>query len=460
MVDLFEGIEMKKSTPSVCFNTDTMFDLQVGGAQRGRDGLWYLNGGLGPSIAGIHSFGGMYKSTLAGSLGFRVASIYQSKAIVADSEDAISRDKARMARMAGYHSITIDESPNNQVACLDCKVEYDIDGLFKFLRELGEKKLKHHKEFMITTPFIDLSTGEFVKVLAPTPVLVDSLTEMHSNDELVQVEVGIDDKKTKTVYMIDANKKTLFLRWMNKMCAEYGYACICTAHYGEQLNLDSYGPTPKQLQYLKQGYKVKGVGSKFTFLTSPQCQVVSAKVLEDDKHESWYKFGNTPPTDVNEIGVLIQRCKNNVAGSTFTYVVSQMNGLLTDVTDYHYLRTNKMYGMTGSLQSQQLVLYPEKSMGRNTIRGIAAEDPKLRRALQLTAQLYYIQNNWNAETMPFEIKMTPERLMEILASDKNTYTVDRILNSRSYWLPEEIKSEQEYLSIFDVLEFCSKVSVK
>ena len=96
MVDLFEGIEMKKSTPSVCFNTDTMFDLQVGGAQRGRDGLWYLNGGLGPSIAGIHSFGGMYKSTLAGSLGFRVASIYQSKAIVADSEDAISRDKARM----------------------------------------------------------------------------------------------------------------------------------------------------------------------------------------------------------------------------------------------------------------------------------------------------------------------------------------------------------------------------
>jgi len=457
MVDLFADMPVKVAPPSVCFNTDSMFDLQVGNALRGHDGMWYINGGWGQAIAGVHSFGGMYKSTWSGSLLLRTTSLYQTQAVIGDSEDAISRDRERLIRMSGDHPIALEETTGkNQVVCLDCKVEYDIDGLFKFLRELGENKLKHRKEMTITTPFLDPATGKRISAWQPTPIFIDSLTEMHSNDELTQIEVGIDDKKTKTVYMIDANKKTLLLRWLSKMCMEYGFIACCTAHYGAELNLDSYGPTPKQLQYMKQGYKTKGVGSKFTFLTSPQCQIVSAKVLDDDKHEAWYKYGNTSPTDINEIGVQIQRCKNNVSGSVFTYIVSQSNGLLPDISDYHYLRTNKLFGMNGNPQNHQLQLYPDKNLSRNTVRQASDEDPKLRRALQLTAQLLYVQQHWNTDTIPFEVRVEPGALLDALNSDHNKLSMDRILNSRGYWLPDEIKCDQEYMSVFDILEFVDK----
>ena len=52
------------------------------------------------------------------------------------------------------------------------------------------------------------------------------------------------------------------------------------------------------------------------------------------------------------------------------------------------------------------------------------------------------------------MKVEPQKLVDFLMSDKSPYTVDRILHSRSYWLPEELTTKEtpEYLSIMDILE--------
>lgn len=465
MFDLF-GDSQPVSTPR-CFNSDSPWDYMTGDMTQGVDGKYYINGGLSPAIIGIMARPNMYKSTIAASLMARVAAIYQQQMAIFDSEDSISRGTDRLLRMAGDHRADLQDG---QILKFDATTEYDLAMTEKKLAEIGRLKMEHKKEFTFTTPFLDTVTLKKQQVWAPTLILLDSLTEMHGGeeDEMIDSKQGLNDSKVKTVYMKDANAKTIFLRKIRRMAVEYGFIIVATAHYGKQLNLDSYGPTPKQLQWMQQDHGPKGVGSKFLFMTSPQLFVKSCKCLQDDAKECWYKLnGSTPKTDINEIIGEIQRCKNAASGTTHPYVVSQESGLLSDISDYNYLKSMKNFGLQGNNVTCQCVLTPDINLTRNTVRGICQESAEERRALQLMAQLCYIQNNWNDEsiknTFGFSMKVEPQKLMDWLKSDKNKYSIDRVLHSRGYWLPEEIektsKDLKEYMSIFDVIEAMSKASV-
>lgn len=445
--------------PAVCFNTDSCWDYITGDLRQGVDGKYYVNGGLSPAIIGIMARPNMYKSTLAASLMVRASTVYAQQMAIFDSEDSISRGTDRLIRMAGNHA---KEVVDGQILKFDATTEYDLALTEKKLQEIANLKLEHKKECTYTTPFLDPMTLKGQRVWAPTFIMLDSLTEMHGGeeDEMIDSKQGLNDSKVKTVYMKDANAKTIFLRKIRRLAVEYGFVIVATAHYGKQLNLDSYGPTPKQLQWMQQDHGPKGVGSKFLFMTSPQFFVKSCKCLQDDAKECWFKFGGaTPKTDINEVIGEIQRCKNAPSGTTHPYIVSQENGLLTDVTDFNYLKSMKNYGLTGNNVTSQCVFKPDVNLTRNTLRETCQNDPQEVRALQLAAQLCYVQNFWNDQSIidsfGFSAKVAPDQLMEFLKSDKNKYTVDRVLNSRGYWLPEEIEKEKkdlpEYLSIFDVL---------
>jgi len=442
--------------PAICYNTDSIFDFNTGEIKMGDKGKFYINGGMSPAIIGVMGRSNMYKSTFAASLLARIAAIYRQQVVIFDSEDSVGRGTGRFLRIAGDH---MKDLVQEQFLKFDATVEYDLAQTEKKLKEFGEKKKAHAKELMLTSPFIDPVTGELQKVWAPTLVSIDSLTEMHSNeeDEMLDSKQGLADSKVKTLYMKDANAKTIFLRKIRRMAIEYGFIIVTTAHYGKTLNLDSYGPTPKQLQFMDQDYGPKGVGSKFLFLTSPQFIVKSCKCLQDDAKECWYKLeGNTPALDVNEIIIQIQRCKNASSGTMHPYVVSQENGLLTEVTDYNYLKREK-FGLLGNNVTSQCMFTPKINLTRNTMRGICQTDHTEVRALQLCAQLKYIKDHYSQEamlsTLGFNANVEEGKLMDFLMSDKNKYSVDRILHSRGYWLPKELeeKDTPEYLSVMDIL---------
>lgn len=455
------GESDKQLKPAICYNTDSIFDFNTGEIKLGAGGKFYINGGMSPAIIGVMGRSNMYKSTFAASLLARIAAIYQQQVVIFDSEDSVGRGTGRFLRIGGDH---MKELVPEQFLKFDATVDYDLAQTEKKLKEFGEKKKAHAKELMLTSPFIDPTTGDLQKVWAPTLVSIDSLTEMHSNeeDEMLDSKQGLADSKVKTVYMKDANAKTIFLRKIRRMAIEYGFIVVTTAHYGKTLNLDSYGPTPKQLQFMDQDYGPKGVGSKFLFLTSPQFMVKACKCLQDDAKECWYKLGkNTPALDVNEIIVQIQRCKNASSGTTHPYVVSQENGLLSDITDFNYLKREK-FGLLGNNVTQQCMLTPKVNLTRNSVREICKNDHREVRALQLCAQLWYILQHYNQEalmsTFGWNASVTENELMDFLVSDKNKYSVDRILNSRGYWLPKELETKDtpEYLSVMDVLAEYSK----
>ena len=458
MFSIGGSVDIIKPAQSINFNTDTMYDLLSGSASRGFDGKWYLNAGLSASLTGICGRAGMFKSTFAASLMMRTAAIYDSQVYVADSEDSITRSIERIVRFGGEHSKRLNP---DYIVPIDCTTEYDLAKLLKLIQEIGEEKLKNRDAMTITTPFIDLQTNERIRTLLPTVILIDSLSELHATveDQMIS-DLTLDDTKVKTAYMADSNAKTLFLRHAKKYAATYGIELVLTAHYGQKLNLDSYLPAPKTLQWGSQNEASKGTGSKFNFLTANLALISSCvKLVADDKSCKYKLDAQTSPTDLSEIAVLMQRCKNNASGLVHPFVVSQENGLLESASNYNYLRNMKAFGFTGNNVTHQCVFLPDVSMTRNSFRGICEKDHRLSRALQLAAQLCYIQNNWSSAGWEFPLKVDPKQLVDVLYSDKNKMSVDRVLHSRGYWLPEEIPSDQEYLSIIDVLEFVANTGM-
>lgn len=454
MNGLFDGLAINPCLPTATFNTGSMWDLMTGNAVQGIDGRWYIMGGISNIITSLQGKGSTYKSTIAGSLLMRAMGIYhQGQTVLVDTENAITRDMYRVYRMAEDFQT---EDLATRILVVSGATN-DIDSVFSLIKEICLRKEKNRKDFLIELPIIDLVTMKPMVVWMPTFLMVDSLSEMFSTDEdEMLTNAGLDDKKSKTIYMVDGNKKTLLLRTMRRYCEQYGICMICTAHIGNKISMDGM-PVSKELQFQPQGDQTKNVGSKFKFLTGVLAQTSGCHILEDSNKCAMYPFDeNTPAKDINEITTTIQRCKNNMGGYSFPFVVSQSTGLLNTVSNFHYLRSagnkeNAGYGLSGNNTRQQSVWLPDITVTRNTIRRQASENYPLRRAVEITAQYLYMKRNWAVHNTPFNFNYEPQQLFDEL--NKNSGMVDRILNSRGHWVYDDkcFAAEREYLGVFDVL---------
>lgn len=446
---LFDGILVERSLPPISYPTGTMYDLQLAGMERGYDGKWYTLGGISRGINGIVSGSNMYKSTWAGSLVTRSKIIHSAGLINADSEVGYARDKQREARLPD--ELAPLYTPDNVVYIDNTN---PIEVIEEVVDQTCANKNKERKDYIIEAPFIDPETGKRMLMWRPTYVVIDTWTNFLSLDEKEMQAKGLDDSKNNTIFMKGGQKKTIYLPKLNIQAHKYGLCVILVCHIGKQSTMGQTNPNvppPKQLQYMRQGEQIKGAGSQFDRLTNPLLQIMSAKKLQASDGSCEYNWGSTDPDDLNEIAVRVLRNKTMNSGKTQPYVVSQLDGLLNSITNYHYLRSNKYYGLLGNMQRHQCALYPEVTLTRNSARGLAAEDQKLRRALELEAQYLFIQNSWNISRIPYDFTKTPEQIREALEK-KSKELVDRVLLSRGYWSAGATEAEGEYLSIFDVLE--------
>ena len=449
-MSLFDDMDVVDSGDTVAFNTGTTYDLATGIFKPGIDGEWYLNGGLTPHINTFVAPNSNFKSTIANSFLMRALGIYKgSEAIINDTENALDKDKDR-----AYHmSEELFDNINQDNVLWMRGIDYDLDTWDEFIKSYCAKKEAAQKDYMVETPFIDPKTCKALKVWIPTFIFCDSLTELVTSgeDDLLDGEKskGIGDSKANTVYMLDGNKKTLFIRTMRRRCQKYGLVFLCTGHYDKIIQMDMYNPTPKETLFAKQDWKLKGCGSKIKFLSSVYARM-AASLLIDSNKESLYADGITPAKDIHEVDVVLERCKTSNAGEMTPYVCSQSKGLLNAVSNYHYLRLNEYYGLEGNKQRQQVAFLPDVTISRNTVRELASSNAKLRRALEICAGLCYIRNNWNTASLPYDFTISPSKLFEKLTSDKNKNLVEDILNSRGYWTYG--KCDIPYMSIFTIME--------
>jgi len=449
-MSLLSEMKIVTDLSNVSYNTNTLFDLATGKFTQGYDGEWYLNGGFSPHINIFVGQSSQFKSTIMNSLCMRSVGIYNdAECIIKDSEMALAKDKDRALRMA-EEFYTPDM--HSRIAWLD-DIHYNLNNTDLFIKEYCLKRNEKKKDLTIESPFVDPFSGKRMKIWKPVFVIVDSLTMLKADieEELLDSEAtkGLGDSKLNVLYMADGNKKTIFTSSMRRRCQQYGVVFLTTGHYDTQIQMDPYSSMPKDTLFSKGNYKVKGCGSEIKFLASiyAKCQ---ASVLQDSNKLALYSDNTTQPRDIHEVGVMLERCKTANAGEITPFVVSQSEGLLNTITNYHYLRLHGYFGLAGNKQKQQCELYPELTISRNTIRDLTKSNPQLRRALELTAQLCFIKNNWSTKGLSFDISINPKILFDKLMSDKNKTLVSDILNTRGYWTYN--KTEIPYMSLFKVLD--------
>lgn len=445
---------VEDSLPICAFQTGTNYDLMTGQAVSGLNGNWYIHGGLRGAITALYGQGNSYKSTILDSLLARCQALYGGDHICVDTEGIKTIE--RFQKCAGELAPQLDTSNIR----LYSGTQLTVSGMLKWLKEIGEYKIKHKKDYTFETPFL---TPEGKRILAwrPTFVYFDSFTEMVSEGEDAMVEKeGLAGGKTKTAFMHDGQQKTLFIRHMRRYCELYGFVFVMSAHVGSRIDMQEGSgnrPKPKDTQFMKQDEKLKGVGSKLLYLAHDLVKTERPTILTDKStgKSSEYPMGHTPAEDVNEVMMRIVRSKRNMSGTTASFIVSQNTGLLNGVTHYHNMRRAKYEGLLGNDRSHQCALYPDTTLQRTTFRQKSSDNYELQRAIELCGQMLFIKQHWAPiAELPILWEQPIEKIAERLHKLTSPKTSD-IVNSTGVWQPDE-RMERPYMSVFDVMELLSR----
>jgi hypothetical protein len=430
-------------------NTGTILDLMTGKYRLYND-TYLLNGGLNftTGITGINS---SFKSGLAQSLATRVLNIYPDSTLNYHETELHLKDLERFDQVnaPNYPSVT-DRIVLNSIT------EYDLIKQNEFLKELIDTKTKYQKELTIETPFLSYTTKQPIKMLIPTLIIEDSWSNNVSiveQDMFTNTEIG--DSKQNVSYLKDGLYKTTILRNIIAKAAKASIYFIFIAHKGKKNEIGGFAPPTKDYQFMKQDEKLKDVGANFSFLMMTLINAASVKILLDPDKNCLYPSNiNTASQELSEVTYTIVKCKGNIAGTSLPFVMSQNHGYLSGLSHFHYLKNLKDYGIIGT-SKYKLKLYPTLTFTRKDIRNQLKDNYEFERALDLTAQLAYIQSSFGlSDSIPENLNIGIDDFVVQLTTNKNIMMSD-ILNSRSYWTynKDEIRP---YMTIFDILKLIKK----
>jgi hypothetical protein len=439
-------------------NVGSMFDIQSGSYHVGEYGEYILNGGY-PHFLGVCGRANTYKTTVMNYFNLSALSRYgdvhnkakqQSLYLVYDSESSLS--PARIEHLGnffpGLSGWDVDESGTVMVT--------DNNGMsgnhyFHQLKAYAKEKVKD-KKGVVTTPFIN-AEGKNLPMLKPTMAGLDSISNMSIDSvDLIydKNQVG-DSKMNMEAARIGAAKSQMVIQ-IPKLVSNHGIYLTVTAHLGDEILDDPYAPSKKKLQFLKQGTKLKRCPENFTFLTNILFNCLSAAPLfnKADKTPLYPRDGDdrTPgDMDLQLITIQVLRSKSGATGLPFEIIASQRDGMLMGLSEFHYIKEKK-FGLEGNDRSYALSIYPDRTLSRTTVRGLIDQDPKLKRALEITCELSMISTLWKSMG---DVVLSPEYLYK--AINDLGISWDTILNdTRGYWLPKELEGveEKQFLSTIDL----------
>ena len=443
---LFDDVGLKNSPMIPYLNTGTLLDIALGQYERGIDGQWYLNGGLAP-ITGVCGRAGNYKSTIVDSIIAQILLRYSAIEVWKHDTEQNTFTLTRFDKMAS--PVVISERIR-----LTNAADMTLPEFMERLKEICAHKVKNKKDYTIETPFIDPETGKARIIWIPTLVDIDSFTCLRPlQEEVNMTKIDVEDGAHNMSDMFDGKIKRKLMFEFSRWAAKYGVFFIMTAHVDDTPNIDPRNPAQKQLQFLKQSDRIKGVGSQFEFLTNVLLQGTAPTPLLDSQKGPEYPNGNTMNVDVNEVYVKILRCKTNATGTIVPLVMSQNLGILANLTNYHFLKNQGDFGFIKKGHNRYSLLSSDVMLHRNSIIETLKDNYEVSRSLEILAQLKWISIYWNVRNQPVDIPETAEAFVDKIVSSNST-TISDILNSRGYWTFDK-NDPRPYMSLFDILEMIS-----
>jgi hypothetical protein len=204
------------------------------------------------------------------------------------------------------------------------------------------------------------------------------------------------------------------------------------------------------------GDKINGVTDKFFVLTSSCWHAINSSPLvnQSTKQVEYPRSKEddvTGDTDLNLVTLTQLRSKSGPSGYTIDIVVSQSEGVKPGLSEFVYLKSRDRFGLDGNNVTYNLFLYPEVKLSRTTVRSKIDTDPKLRRALNITAELCQMYQFYR---FIYEDLMPPQDLYTKIM--ERGYDWDMILSStRGWWTIDDDTHPLKFLSTLDLLKMAN-----
>lgn len=445
----------------VMINIGALMDVPTGHYLVGRQGEWILNGGLA-TLTGLTGIGNNFKTTImrhmsltacarmwySGEL-FSTGSTYDTE--VNTHEKRVSDLASRIEDFEGE-----DILETGRWVVTD-KTVYTGTEWYKIYKDFMDTKVKSTAKISIKTPFWNRDRTSALEILMPTFTEMDSFSEFETDDvEEMQNKNDLGDSGGNTIHMRQGLAKLRFLMQApSRNGRAYDYL-LMTAHLGKESTMQNAGPAGQvpivKNIHLKNGDKIKGVTDKFMFITNNCWHCFNAKPLINDgtKGPEYPRDSEDNlklDTDLMLVQVRQLRGKSGPSGMPLQLIVSQSEGVLPALTEFHHIKEYDRFGLEGSNINYSLVLYPDCKLGRTTVRGKIEEDAKLRRALNITSELCQISYLWH--DVEDGLMCTPKELYEALKA--RGYDWDTLLQTRGWWSPRE-DHPVPFLSTMDLLK--------
>lgn len=442
----------------VLINVGATLDIPTGFYLKGKYGEHVLLGGLG-YLTGMTGIGNSFKSTIMHymmlSAADRLMSTAETHMDTYDTEINIHEHRL-LALTKRFLSFMNKNIFMENIWTITDKTIYYGDQWFEKMKEYLKAKIAGASKLMYETPFLERDGKTRMKVLIPTFGEVDSFSSFETSDVAkIQDENELGASGGNTIHMRQGLAKLRFMMEMPTLGGTSSHFTLLTAHLGKDIAMASgpYAPPPtKKLQHMRQGDKIKGVTDQFFFLTNNfwMTQSVSPLIKQDTKTPEYPSDSGdnmSGDMDLNLVTLKNLRGKAGPSGFNLEIVVSQTEGVLPSLTEFHFIKSSDRFGISGTLQHYNLDIYPDVKLSRTTIRGKIDNDLKLQRALNITSELCQMHQYYRSLK---DVLIAPKELYDGVKAQG--YDWDFILEStRGWWT---VNNESHPLHFLSTLDLC------
>lgn len=432
-------------------NVGFLQDIQTGKYVFGQHGESILVGGL-PYFEGYAGLPNMYKTGVSVFKQSKAMKNYPcAKQLVYDTESTFDRTRYQRAYKKLEINVDVFDKYEKRFKLSDTKVYPTGNDYFEALKSISKKRSKIQEEHLYTTPFWDAQDKQNLKSLPPILNFVDSLSTLQS--DVVQEmydsnEIG--ESGLNMSYMKGSGAKSQLVDQMTGICSSGTIYTIMTAHIGEKYSLNQYKPELRKLRLLKDNLKLKKVPENFLFLTANCWHCSGYDHLLDSNKMPQYPVDENDnkekDTDLIELELTNLRGKSGSSGIPFSIIISQTEGVLEELTQFHFCKNTGYFGITGK-QTFHLDLYPDVKLTRKSVRSALSSNQLLKAAMHFTCELAEMMVFWRYESNP--IFCFPCDLYKDLK--EMGYDWNLLLSTRAYWTYEEDNNQIPFLSTMDLL---------
>lgn len=447
------------SNIKLLINIGCLLDVPTGFFVRGKYGENILVGGLG-AITAVVGRGNRFKSTILHYMMLsavdRICSTTETSMSTYDTEINI-HETALQRLMSRFTNLVNKNIFYEGIWNITDSTIYTGNTWWEKAKEYLSTKKDNSKNLLVDTPFLDRDNISLQKAIVPTFGEIDSFSEFQTEDIInIQNENELGESGGNMIHARQGLAKTRFLMEIPSLFGRVNHFFLMTAHLGDELQLAS-GPFTKApvkaLQHMKIGEKIKGVTNKFFFLMN-NCWYASNSVVlnnQTTKAPEYPRNSNDVipgDTDLNEVTLIQLRGKSGPTGFSLPIIVSQSEGVLPTLTEFNYIKSTKdRFGISGTQINYHLDIYPDVNLSRTTVRGKIDNDVKLRRAINITAELYQVHL---FHRYYYDVLCEPKELYDDLV--KLGYDWNVILeHTRGWWCFNDAKHPLKFLSIVDLL---------